>query len=106
LRDKVLAEDAQAAIDLFDLAFRNVNTDGQGRLNPGMSEIKGRESLPVKIINTIMSVGGGTRKASEMSVLTALKKEGYDEEKVMEKIRMMMREGKLMEPTTGLLQVI
>jgi len=106
LRDKVLAEDAQAAIDLFDLAFRNVNTDQQGHLNPGMSEIRGRESLPVKIINTIMAVGGGTKKASEMSVLTALKKEGYDEEKVMEKVRMLLREGKLMEPTTGLLQVI
>ena len=106
LRKKVIAEDAQAAIDIFDLAFRNVNTDQQGRLNPGMSEVKGRESLPVKIINTIMSVSGGTRKASEMSVLTALKKEGYDEEKVMEKIRMLLREGKLMEPTNGLLQVI
>jgi len=106
LRDKVLAIDAQAAIDLFDMAFRNVNTDAQGRLNPGMSDVKGKESLPIKIINTILSISGGTKKASEMSVLTALKKEGYEEEKVMEKVRMLMREGKLMEPTTGLLQVI
>ena len=40
-----------------------------------------------------MSVSGeGTRKASEMSgKQTALKKkEGYDEEKVMEKIRMLV----------------
>ena len=106
LRTKVIAEDAQAVIDIFDLAFRNVNTDQQGRLNPGMSEVKGRESLPIKIINAIMDIGGGTKKASEMSVLTALKKQGYEEEKIMEKIRMMLREGKLMEPTTGLLQVI
>jgi len=103
---KVMVEDAQKAIDIFDMAFRNVNTDQQGRLNPGMSEVKGKEPLPVKIVNTIMEIGGDTKKASEMSVVNALKKEGYREETVMEKIRMLLREGKLMEPTNGLLKVV
>jgi replicative DNA helicase Mcm len=103
---KVMVEDAQKAIDIFDMAFRNVNTDQQGRLNPGMSEVKGKEALPIKIVNTIMEIGGDTKKASEMSVVNALKKEGYREETVMEKIRMLLREGKLMEPTNGLLKVV
>jgi replicative DNA helicase Mcm len=106
LHPKVFAEDAQRAISIFDMAFRNVNTDQQGQLNPGISEVKGRESLPIKIITTIMSISGGTKKASEMSVVTALKKEGYEEEKVLERIRMLLREGKLMEPQNGLLQVV
>jgi replicative DNA helicase Mcm len=103
---KVLSEDAQTAIDVFDMAFRNVNTDSQGRLNPGMSEIHGKERLEVSIIKKIMDISGGTKKASEMSVVNALKKEGHGEEKIMEKVRMLLREGKLMEPMNGLLQVI
>lgn len=105
LRDKVLTEDADAVIKIFDMAFRNVNTDPEGHLNPGMSEIKGKESLRTKIVHTILDIGGDTKKASEMSVVTALKKEGYEEEKILETIRMIMREGKLSEPRNGLLKV-
>ena len=109
LHQNVLKEDAQAAIDIFDLAFRNVNTDQQGRLNPGMSDVKGRESLATLIISTIIEIGGGesgTRKASELSVVTALKKKGYEESKVEGYIGKLKEEGRLMEPVNGLLRVI
>ena len=106
LRTEVISEDAQFAIRVFDMAFRNVNTDAQGQLNPGMSEIKNKESLQNQIIHTIMEVGGDTKKASQLSVITALKKKGYSECKIEEKIQGMTHAGVLMEPTRGLLKVV
>jgi replicative DNA helicase Mcm len=104
----VLVADAQCAIDIFDMAFRNVNTDQQGRLNPGMSDVKGRESLPSLVISAITQISGGdngTRKASELSVITELKKKGYDADRIEKTIRGLLREGKLSEPVNGLLKV-
>lgn len=108
LRKKVSVKDAIAVRDLFDMSYRNVNTDSQGRLNPGMSEIKAPESLSSMIIKTICEIGGTTKKASEMSVVQALVKAGKDEERVTQTIQKMLKErgGRLMEPTNGLLQVV
>ena len=67
------------------------------------------ESLATLIISTIIEIGGGesgTRKASELSVVTALKKKGYEESKVEGYIRKLKEEGRLMEPVNGLLRVI
>ncbi len=44
LSETVQEMDAQAAIDLFDMAFRNINTDPQGRLNMAMSEHRGQQT--------------------------------------------------------------
>lgn len=107
LRDQVLAEDAKAALVLFDLAFRNVNTDQQGRLDPSMSEVKGnKEWLGRTIVNAILEIGGGTKKCSEMSLVSAMKKKNVEEGRVMDALRILKQEGTLLEPTTGLLQVI
>jgi replicative DNA helicase Mcm len=97
--------DAQAAIDHFDMGFRNVNTDSQGRLNLGMTEHQGKEGLPNAIIRTIKDLGGETKKASEMSVINALKKSGHDEQKIENTIRLLLREGKLSQPLNGLLRI-
>jgi replicative DNA helicase Mcm len=107
LRDQVLAEDAKAALTLFDLAFRNVNTDQQGRLDPSMSDVKGKkEWLGRTIVNTILEIGGSTKKCSEMSLVSAMKKKNVEENRVMDALRILKHEGTLLEPTTGLLQVI
>jgi len=108
LSAKVEVDDAQAAIDLFDMCFRNVNTDIQGRLNMAMSEKHIRSNLPDLIIKTIKDIGGDTKKASEMSVTESLKKQGYGEDQITNTIRRMLqeRESRLMEPTSGLLKVI
>jgi replicative DNA helicase Mcm len=106
LRDKVLAEDAEAVIKIFDMAFRNVNTDQQGQLNPGMSEHKGREPLARLIITIINEIGGDTKKASELSVIRKLKEKGIEEGRADSAIRGMLREGTLTEPMNGLLKVM
>lgn len=104
----VEAIDAQEAVDLFDMCFRNSNTDTQGRLNMAMSEHKVREDIPTVIIKTICRIGGDKKVASQMSTVTALVKEGHDEEKITRTIERMLTErgGRLMEPKRGLLQVM
>ena len=108
LSETVNEQDAQAAVNLFDMCFRNVNTEPSGRLNQSRSEKRHKENLAYLVINAITEISGGdngTRKASELSVITALKKKGYDEGKIEGVIRALLHEGKLSEPVNGLLKV-
>jgi DNA replicative helicase MCM subunit Mcm2 (Cdc46/Mcm family) len=108
-RKQVTIKDAIAAKDLFDMTYRNINTDSNGQLNPGRSEHKNRESLPYLVIRTIIEIGGGetgTRKASELSIVTELKKKGYDPDRVLGVIRTLMQEGRITEPKNGLYKVM
>jgi len=98
-------EDAEAVIALFDMTLWNINTGADGKLNMGLSERKTGDSLPSQIIKAIKEIGGETRKASEMSVISMLKKKGIDEDKIEKTIRALLREGKLSEPLNGLLKV-
>jgi replicative DNA helicase Mcm len=105
LRKQVTVKDAIIVRDIFDMTYRNVNMDANGQLNPGRSEHQNRESLPNLVRKTIIEIGGDTKKASEMSIITALKKKGYDSDRVLGVIRTLMSEGRLSEPRTGLYKV-
>ena len=105
LRKQVAVKDAILARDIFDMTYRNINTDDDGTLNPGRSEHQNKVSLPNLVIRTIKEIGAETKKASEMSVINALKGKGYDPDRVAGVIRSLLREGKLSEPTNGLLKV-
>jgi len=107
LSETVDVQDAQAAVDLFDMCLRNLDISAAISGDPVSRKTKG--SLPQLIIQAITDISGGTngtRKASEMSVVTALKKQGYQESKIMETIQQMKITGTLMEPTNGLLKVV
>lgn len=108
LKSIVEVKDVRAAIELFDMCFRCVNTNPQsGLLDMSLSTVNERKnSLKYMILKTIKEIGGETMQASEMKVTTALRNKGYDESRIDGTIRALLREGKLMEPTTGLLQVI
>ena len=108
LRDIVEEKDVVAAIELFDMCFRDVNTNQQtGLLDMGLSTVsKTRAGISYMILKTIRDIGGDTNKASEMSVTNELKKKGYEVDKIEGTIRLLKGEGKLMEPQSGLLQVI
>jgi len=109
LSDKVEEQDAKDVVDLFDMCLRNMSTGPTSAANQITSEKWKRGNLPHLIIEAITEISGGTngtRKASEMSVVIALKKKGYEESKIEEAIQKMKNAGSLMEPTRGLLKVI
>ena len=105
LRKQIAIKDAILARDIFDMTYRNINTDSDGTLNPGRSEHQNKVSLPNLVIKTIKEIGAETLKASEEMVITTLKGKGYDSDRVTGVIRTLLREGKLSEPKNGLLKV-
>jgi replicative DNA helicase Mcm len=108
LSPKVEEQDAKDVVEVFDMCLRNMSTGPGGQVQ--ITNEKGkRGNLPQLIIETITEISGGTngtRKASQLSVVTALKNKGYEKSRVEDAIQNMMRTGVLMEPTRGLLKVV
>jgi replicative DNA helicase Mcm len=104
LKTIVEEKDVKAAIELFDMCFRNVNTNPQnGQLDMGLSTSnKDKNSLHQLVLNNIAQIEEETKKpASEMSILANLKKLGKNEDRIMMTIRQLKYEGKIYEPTSG-----
>ena len=103
LSPEVSKIDAERAVEIFDMAFRNVATDPvTGKLDISRVDHKPKFGLVDGIVKFIRDSGSAT----EQSVLSAMQGHGYDPDKVARTIRQLKNEGKIIEPKEGLYRVM
>ena len=93
-------QDAEMVIKIFDLAFRNVNTDPvSGQIDASRSSHKPKSTIDQTIISIIRREPSGA--ATETAIITAMVEKRFSEERVIKAIRQMKYEGTLFEPKLG-----
>ena len=103
LSPDVSATDAERAVAIFDMAFRNVATDPvTGKLDISRIDHKPKWGLVDNIIKFIR----GSGSATEASVISGMQSHGYDIDKITKTIRQLKNEGKIIEPKEGLYRVM
>ena len=105
LSSEVTTDDAEVAVKLFDMCFRNVATDPEtGKIDISRIDHKHKFGLVDIILKTIKN--GTDGKASEGEILMETSKYKYESEKVCRTIRELCNEGKVMQPKNGIYKVL
>lgn len=105
LSNEVSQGDAEAAIELFDMSFRNVATDPvTGQLDLSRVDHRApRETLVYSLLRVIRSQGSGPG-ASEEYILKEMHK--FDRNRVLGLIKDLKNEGKIIEPKNGFYKIM
>ena len=106
LSETVSEEDAKAAIDLFDMCFRNVATDPvTGKVDPGRTERRpSRDAIVHILLKTVREQSKFGHQATEKSILEAMHQ--FDPDRVRSLIESFKKEGRLLEPKYGVYEVM
>lgn len=105
LSENVEVEDARAAIELFDMCFRNVATDPTtGQLDAGRVDHRNKHTVVDTLIKAIRDCGTPDGTATEKAIMEKMAK--FDPDKIRSLLRSLKNEGKLIEPRDGLWKVM
>lgn len=98
LSGEVSVSDAEKAVEIFDMCFRNVATDPiTGKIDVSRVDHKTKFGLPESIIKFLRDSGSATEK----SLLSGMENRGYDPDRVLKAVRLLKQEGKVIEPKDG-----
>lgn len=98
LSPKVDEKDAEVATQMFDVWYRNANSDKDGKLDGKFSTTKGKKGASAAIFACIRDNGG---EATETAIVTACAEQMIESDRVLYALRKMCDEGTLTQPRDG-----
>lgn len=105
LSETVTIEDAEAAIDLFDICFRNLNTDPiTGKIDMARSDHKATRESILSALYRVLNEAPKNIGISESDLINQLHK--YDTVKVLKVVEELKKDGKIIERKAGRYELV